>query len=619
MNKFNLIPKVLNKYLLNNTFYKIDKYSKTTKLTIKNDIEKKSVSKKANNTNNKPKKAKKEIIKDTSFFEEILQNEENFVSNFESQDNLKQIFIPLKHDIHYKKDEMSSKSKKYKKHKKSSKYKIDIDKNIEEIEKISLYFENIVLGNQNISEDPIFGKKICDVSDDNPYNNYFLSFALRKSMECIKFQNFYCKSNIAILPIFISGINGIYLQDINNFIYMDFASFSFGLKFGQTYQQSEKINHFFNNSVTGSIEAYNINTSIVYSKMKKLFGYEKMNFLTDQIESIFFSIKTAMKYISRISGSLKNKVIVMNNDLYNYFGKESNLFNLIPFNDISILEETLRSDNEICAVFLEPIQMQRGFIISDDDYLDNLRKLCTKYNVLMIVDETDNMGTCSGLSFTLKKNVKPDILIIGNSITGCCSPVSIVLSSPIIIDSIEPNDQISIENSLNPLELMYLDMTINYINDNKGLLFNIEAKEGIIASYLYMNCKVVKEIRGRGLMFAIELYEDGPTNAYDVSLYLMEKGIICRVLTNTVLCITSPLNILEGELYRASCIIIDVLKSLEKLYSDYDHNNSTQFNVNPINQISRDIVSKRFELLQEEFNANENSVLGALSQNINKV
>ena len=134
-----------------------------------------------------------------------------------------------------------------------------------------------------------------------------------------------------------------------------------------------------------------------------------------------------------------------------------------------------------------------------------------------------------------------------------------------------------------------------------------------------MNCKVVKEIRGRGLMFAIELYEDGPTNAYDVSLYLMEKGIICRVLTNTVLCITSPLNILEGELYRASCIIIDVLKSLEKLYSDYDHNNSTQFNVNPINQISRDIVSKRFELLQEEFNANENSVLGALSQNINNL
>jgi hypothetical protein len=78
MNKFILIPKVLNKYLLNNTFYKIDKYSKTTKLTINNNIEKKSVSKKANNTNNKPKKAKKEIIRDTSFFEEILQNALSF-------------------------------------------------------------------------------------------------------------------------------------------------------------------------------------------------------------------------------------------------------------------------------------------------------------------------------------------------------------------------------------------------------------------------------------------------------------------------------------------------------------------------------------------------------------
>ena len=47
---------------------------------------------------------------------------------------------------------------------------------------------------------------------------------------------------------------------VKNFIYVNFTSFLFGLKFGQTHQQSENIKPFFNNLVTSYIEAYNINS-----------------------------------------------------------------------------------------------------------------------------------------------------------------------------------------------------------------------------------------------------------------------------------------------------------------------------------------------------------------------
>lgn len=78
---------------------------------------------------------------------------------------------------------------------------------------------------------------------------------------------------------------------------------------------------------------------------------------------------------------------------------------------------------------VEPIQGESGIIVPNKGYLEGVRNICTKHNVLWIADEIQ-----TGLGRTGKKlcvdheNVKPDILVLGKSLSGGLYPVSAILA-----------------------------------------------------------------------------------------------------------------------------------------------------------------------------------------------
>jgi len=73
---------------------------------------------------------------------------------------------------------------------------------------------------------------------------------------------------------------------------------------------------------------------------------------------------------------------------YENFGPFTPGFPLAPFNDIEALKTMFESDHKnLAAIMLEPIQGERGVHVPDAGYLSEVRKLCNKYNVLMILDE----------------------------------------------------------------------------------------------------------------------------------------------------------------------------------------------------------------------------------------
>ena len=72
---------------------------------------------------------------------------------------------------------------------------------------------------------------------------------------------------------------------------------------------------------------------------------------------------------------------------YEKFGPFTPGFPLVPFNDIGAIKKMFESNKNIAAIFLEPIQGERGVIIPDAGYLEEIRRLCTQHNVLMILDE----------------------------------------------------------------------------------------------------------------------------------------------------------------------------------------------------------------------------------------
>jgi len=459
---------------------------------------KESISKTGNLTNPTQKTPSKRITKTK---EEIVETEENFIANLNSYNGLKQTTIPLKQKISQKKDlNVKKTSPKGKRAKNNNQIPIiDGNINIDKLDIKELIINKISLGNEH-SNDLISGQIKCDLSNENPYDNYIKVYSSRKAQELISHELSYTNDSI-ILPLVVTAANGPYIQDINKFIYIDFASGTYSANFG--YNNSQIIKPFINSVSTlptSNKYFYNPSSLKVSTFLKGSFDYNKIFYVTSKLELLVKSLQLANL---NSQSSDRNKVVVLNESISNSLEMFKPFIINAPFNNIEALKEVLENDKDICALYLEPIDIDNGFIIPEENFLQNVRNLCSEHNVLMIVDETrTSLGTCSNLSLTLKSKVKADIFLLGESFTSSYIPQYFLLTNSNFIKH-SSDDGNDLEYSVNPLQMKLAESCITYMTENTGILFNIDVKEGIIASYLYMNCKLVKEVRGRGLYFVI--------------------------------------------------------------------------------------------------------------------
>jgi ornithine--oxo-acid transaminase len=130
--------------------------------------------------------------------------------------------------------------------------------------------------------------------------------------------------------------------------------------------------------------------------------------------------------------------------------------------------------------------------------------------------------------YTNYMDIKPDIVLLGKSLSGGLYPISAVLTSREIMDQIKPGEHGSTYGG-NPLAAQIVISSLAEVA-NQNLIansFRMGLELGIALKELQKN-KFVKEIRGRGLMFGLELHGDCPFNSFDLSLWLMERGLLSK-------------------------------------------------------------------------------------------
>jgi glutamate-1-semialdehyde 2,1-aminomutase len=88
----------------------------------------------------------------------------------------------------------------------------------------------------------------------------------------------------------------------------------------------------------------------------------------------------------------------------------------VPFNDLAAVENALKS-NEFAALLTEPALTNCGMVLPADGFIQGLRALCTKYNTLLILDETHTISTAHG-GWAKANHVTPDFLVVGKPIAG---------------------------------------------------------------------------------------------------------------------------------------------------------------------------------------------------------
>lgn len=152
---------------------------------------------------------------------------------------------------------------------------------------------------------------------------------------------------------------------------------------------------------------------------------------------------------------------------------------------------------------VEPIQGEAGVVVPDEGYLTEVRRLCTKYNVLFIADEVQ-----TGLARTGKmlacdhENVRPDILILGKALSGGMYPVAAVLCDDSIMMTIKPGEHGSTYGG-NPLGCKVALAALNVLI-KENLADNAERMGQKLRKELSQLPKdIVSIVRGKGLLNAI--------------------------------------------------------------------------------------------------------------------
>jgi len=186
------------------------------------------------------------------------------------------------------------------------------------------------------------------------------------------------------------------------------------------------------------------------------------------------------------------------------------------------------------AVIVEPIQGEGGYIVPPDEFLPDLRRICTENDVLLVLDEIQTGMGRTGRMFAVEhSNVTPDIMTISKSLAGGF-PFGMILSHRKYLDEIDALVHGGTFHS-NSLACAVAVATVQYINENAL----VERAEKIGAYLmgrlkdLLSDCKIVGDVRGKGLMIGIELVKSKDTReplkediTKQIKKKLFEKGVL---------------------------------------------------------------------------------------------
>ncbi len=391
----------------------------------------------------------------------------------------------------------------------------------------------------------------------------------------MEWEDHFGAHNYHPLPVVLERGSGIELFDIEGSRYFDFLSAYSAVNQGHCHpriiaaltEQAGRLTltsrAFYNNRL-GEFEKF----------ICQLLGYDKVLTMNSGAEANETALKLARKWGYKVKGIPENqaKIIAVSNNFHgrtlgiisastesastNEFGPFLPGFVIIPYNDTEALESALK-DSLVCAFWVEPIQGEAGVIIPDQGYLAKAKNLCDRHNVLFMADEVQT-GMCrTGAMLACDHElVRPDVLILGKALSGGTLPVSAVLADDDIMMTIQPGEHGSTFGG-NPLAcavgIASLQVLVEEnLADNAhkmGLIFRSKMEE------IKTRSGLIGEIRGKGLLNAIDIHPTGNNTAWEVCLAMKNNGLLAKPTRTHTIRFAPPLVITEDQMLECCHII----------------------------------------------------------------
>ena len=299
---------------------------------------------------------------------------------------------------------------------------------------------------------------------------------------------------------------------------------------------------------------------------KKTFA-DYVMFQNSGAEATEAAIKVARRHFFSIGKQNKNRILCIKNSFHGRtlaaiyasgskkmtegFGPKVKGFDHFTFGDHKALEKKITKDT--AAIMVETIMGEGGIKVIPDFCLRELRKLCDKRKILLILDEVQCGIGRSGDFFAFEKSkVKPDIVPIAKGIGGGF-PIGAVLMNKKVAAGMVPGTHGSTFGG-NPLAMSVGNKVMDIVSSKK-FLNNVKK----LSKYFLSNLNkikekypsIIKQIRGRGFLIGIQLHQD-QTNFIKK---LMENKLLTIRAAENVVRVLPPLNVKKSELDEALKII----------------------------------------------------------------
>ena len=372
-------------------------------------------------------------------------------------------------------------------------------------------------------------------------------------------------------PVTIEKGQGSHVWDVNNKEYIDCMG---GYGVALVGHRNERVV----NAIKAQIGKILTVHSSFYNKTREEFlenlikvapkGLSQVHLNNSGSESVEAAIKFARKFSGKkgmvaMKGSYHGKSMGALSLTFNPKYRESfqPLVEKVSFSSYGNIDELRDTvDKDTAFVILEPIQGESGIHVPPDSFLQDVRKLCDENKILLIFDEIQSgLGRTGSMWAADHWKTVPDVMCIAKGIAGGV-PMGVTLVRPDILSVMKKGEHSSTFGG-NPLSCAAGTATIQALTQD-GLIENAKDmgqkfQQGL--AELKSRHKIIREVRGKGLMIGVEL-------KFEVKDILMEgikNGLLLLYSGRNILRFLPPLVISEEDITK-TLKILDMLLTNEE-------------------------------------------------------
>jgi ornithine--oxo-acid transaminase len=392
----------------------------------------------------------------------------------------------------------------------------------------------------------------------------------------IQLEEVFGAHNYKPLDVVLARGKGIWVWDVEGKEYMDCLSAYSAVNQGHCHPKIMQTMIEQAQRLTLTSRAFrNDQLGLFYKELCELTRSHKVLPMNSGAEAVETVIKAIRKWGYKVKGIPDDRaeIIVCENNFHGRtiaiigfsteaqyrdgFGPFPAGFIIVPFGDAAALETAITPNT--VGVLLEPIQGEAGVIIPPSGYLKDVKAICEKNDIVLILDEIQTgLGRTGKLLAEEHEGIEADVTVIGKALSGGFYPISAVLSNKEVLGVFMPGDHGSTFGG-NPLACAVARTALKVLVEENMIENAQKVGDYFLSQLKEIDSPFIKEVRGRGLLIGVELLPEAG-GARSFCERLKTKGLLCKETHENVIRFAPPLVITETQIDWAMERIEPILK-----------------------------------------------------------